>query len=145
MFLNILTHNELADRGNAILPTYWRVFFPRGLSQVISFLGITTWTSVGAIMYHREVLQKKGALPWYIATAALAVSHLVYVPFVAPAIKYMMEDEGGRSREIKVKEPGNRNVEMQKKWLGYNMTRMLTTDLGAWCCCVVAVMKTFDV
>lgn len=97
------------------------------------------------MMYHRELLRKKGALPWYIATAALAVAHLVFVPFVAPAIKYIMEDEGGRSRERKVAEPGNRNVDMQKRWLGYNMMRLMTTDLGAWVCCAVAVMKTFDV
>lgn len=145
IFLNLLTHPELSDRTNAILPTYWRVFFPRGLAQVVSFLGITTWTSIGAVVYHKALLQKRGALPWYVASATLAVAHLVFVPFVAPAIKYIMEDEGGRSRERKVAEPGNRNVDMQSKWLGYNMVRMLTTDLGAWVCCLVGVMKTFDV
>ncbi|OAQ64754.1 hypothetical protein VFPPC_05985 [Pochonia chlamydosporia 170] len=113
IFLNLLTHPELSDRTNAILPTYWRVFFPRGLAQVVSFLGITTWTSIGAVVYHKALLQKRGALPWYVASATMAVAHLVFVPFVAPAIKYIMEDEGGRSRERKVAEPGNRNVDMQ--------------------------------
>lgn len=69
----------------------------------------------------------------------------MYAPFVAPAIKYILDDEGGRSKERKLAEPGNRNVDMQKQWLWYNMVRLLTTDLGAWVCCAVGVMKTFDV
>ncbi|KAK2593218.1 hypothetical protein QQS21_009058 [Conoideocrella luteorostrata] len=145
VLLNIFTHSEISDRGNAILPTYWRVMFPWGLTQVVTLLGVTTWTSVGAIVWHKALLQKRGSLLWYAAAGGLAVSHLLYAPLVAPLIKYMMDDEGGRPLERKRAEPGNRNVEAQKKWLSYNMARMLTTDLGAWVCCAVAVAKTFSV
>ncbi|GAO15201.1 uncharacterized protein UV8b_04252 [Ustilaginoidea virens] len=144
VFLGILTHAELRDRGNAILPTYWRVMFPWGLTQVIGLLGITTWTSIGAMVWNKDLLRRRGALPWYAATAGLAVGHLVFAPFVAPLIKFMMDDEGGRPMERKRAEPGHRNVEAQGEWLGWNMTRLLTTDLGAWLCCAVAVTKTFS-
>ncbi|KZZ98386.1 hypothetical protein AAL_02904 [Moelleriella libera RCEF 2490] len=144
LFFNIFTHPELEKRSNSILPAYWRLLFPRGLAQVVSLLGITTWTSIAAIVWNRPLLAKKGALPWYAATAGLALGHLVYVPLVAPLIKYMVDDEGGRSLERKREEPANGNVDAQKKWLGWHMMRTLTTDLGAWLCCVVAVGKTFS-
>ncbi|TWU70560.1 hypothetical protein ED733_000485 [Metarhizium rileyi] len=145
LFLTIFTSPELSDRVNPVLPGYWRVFFPRGLAQVVSLLGATTWTSVAALVCHGALLQRKGAWPWYVATAALAVGHLVFVPFVAPAIKYILDDEGGMSKERKLAEPGSRNVDMQERWLWFNRVRLLTTDLGAWVCCVVGIMKTFDV
>ncbi|GAB0133899.1 hypothetical protein EsDP_00002293 [Epichloe bromicola] len=145
VFLSNFTHPELSGRGNAILPTYWRVMFPWGLTQVVSLLGVTTWTSVGAIVWHRGLLQRRGSLQWYAGAAGLAVGHLLYAPLVAPLIKYMMDDEGGgRPLERRRAEPGNRNVEAQRRWMGYNMARLLTTDLGAWVCCAVAVVKTFS-
>jgi hypothetical protein len=145
IFMHILTHPELSDRCNAILPTYWRVLFPRSLPQVVSLLGVTTWASVAAVVHHGSLLRKTGALHWYVGSAVLAAGHLVFVPLVAPAIKYMMEDEGGRPRERKLAEPGHRNIDMQGRWLGYNMLRMLTVDLGAWVCCLVGVVKSFNV
>ncbi|KAG5977302.1 hypothetical protein E4U55_006892 [Claviceps digitariae] len=144
LFLSHLTHPELCHRSNAILPIYWRVMFPWGITQVVSLLGATTWASVGAMVWHRSLLQKRGSLLWYAGAAGLAVAHLLFVPLVAPLIKYMMDDEGGRPLEWKRAEPGIRNVEAQERWLRYNMTRLLTTDLGAWLCCAVAVGKTFS-
>ncbi|KAG6009385.1 hypothetical protein E4U21_002695 [Claviceps maximensis] len=144
LFLSHLTHPELCHRSNVILPTYWRVMFPWGIMQVVSLLGATTWASIGAIVRHRSLLQRRGSLLWYAGAAGLAVGHLLFAPLVAPLIKYMMDDEGGRPLERKRADPGIRNVEAQQQWLDYNMTRLLTTDLGAWVCCAVAVGKTFS-
>ncbi|KAG5935651.1 hypothetical protein E4U59_005440 [Claviceps monticola] len=144
VFLNHLTHPELCQRSNAILPTYWRVMFPLGITQVVLLLGTTTSASVGAIVWHKDLLQRRGSLLWYAGAAGFAVGHLLFAPLVAPLIKYMMDDEGGRPLERKRAEPGDRNVEAQQRWLGYNMVRLLTTDLGAWVCCAVAVGKTFS-
>ncbi|KAG5930524.1 hypothetical protein E4U42_007695 [Claviceps africana] len=144
LLLGHLTHPELCHRSNALLPAYWRVMFPWGITQVVSLLGATTWASVAAVVWHRSLLQRRGSLVWYAAAAGLAVGHLLFAPLVAPLIKYMMDDEGGRPPERKRAEPGLLNVEAQLRWLGYNMTRLLTTDLGAWVCCAVAVGKTFS-
>ncbi|KAG6021676.1 hypothetical protein E4U41_002426 [Claviceps citrina] len=144
VFLGHLTHPELSDRANAMLPAYWRVMFPWGITQVVSLLGATTWASVGAMARHTALLRSRGSLLWYAGAAGLAVGHLLFAPLVAPLIKYMMDDEGGRPRERKRAEPGNRNVEAQRMWLEYNLLRLLTTDLATWVCCAVAVGKTFS-
>ncbi|KAG6017138.1 hypothetical protein E4U54_008252 [Claviceps lovelessii] len=143
VFLHHLTHPDICHYSNAILPTYWRVMFPWGITQVVSLLGATAWASIGAIVRHGALLRKRGSLAWYAGAAGLAVAHLLFAPLVAPLIKYMMDDEGGRPLEWKRAEPGIRNVDAQRRWLRYNMMRLLTTDLGAWVCCAVAVAKTF--
>ncbi|KND93616.1 hypothetical protein TOPH_01553 [Tolypocladium ophioglossoides CBS 100239] len=134
IFLSVFTRRETQAHSNAILPQYWRVFFPRGLTQVISLLGVTTSASVAAVVAYRGLLQRRGALRWYVATAALAVGHLVFAPLVAGPIKSMLDDEGGEGKG-KGEGEGRTNVDAQREWLRVNVVRMLTADLGAWQLC----------
>ena len=140
LFWRMLTHKDVATRADRLMPTYWRVMLPGGLTQVLVLLGVTTWTSVAGIIMHKPLLRARGALPWYIATASLAVGHLVFGPFVARIIREIMDDEGRPQKE----ERRTRNIEAQKRWLWFNFVRMLTTDIGAWACACVAVTKTFS-
>ncbi|KJZ70749.1 hypothetical protein HIM_09882 [Hirsutella minnesotensis 3608] len=138
LFLSTLIKPELADGGHseAVLGPYWRALFPAGLSQVVGLLSVTTWTSVGAIAACRGLLQRRGAASWYAAAVALAVGHLLYVPLVARRIEFMSAEESSEHGRR-----GKTRVQVQREWLTVNLVRMLTTDLGAWACCLVAVSK----
>ncbi|KAF1808601.1 hypothetical protein P152DRAFT_424484 [Eremomyces bilateralis CBS 781.70] len=137
-FLQIFTRPECRERSNVLLPDYFRAFFSAGLPRVVGLLGITTWASVGSIWQARPLLESHGSLKWYMATAALAVGHLVFVPAVAPRIQGIAE--GGFERGHGGGQKSN--VDLLREWLRINMVRTLTTDLGAWLCCLMAVSKT---
>lgn len=139
LFLSVFTRPETQPHGNAFLPPFWRVFFPQGLAQVVGLLGATAGASAAAALAHRGLLERRGALAWYVAAAALAVGHLAFVPLVAGRIKSIMDDEGGAGGA----KGARTNVQTQREWLGVNAVRTLTTDLGAWACCLVAVTRVF--
>lgn len=104
---------------------------------------MTVVSSLSAVYLHKSLLQRRGSLLWYAGAAALAVGHLAYAPMVAPLIKFMMDNEGGRPKEWRLADPQDLNVDAQEKWTRVNNTRMLTTDLGAWLCAFAAVATTF--
>ncbi|CAH0059006.1 unnamed protein product [Clonostachys solani] len=123
------------------LPPYFANTFWANLWKVVGLLGVTTWSSVGAIYLARPLLRARGSLPWYAATAALATGHLLFVPLVAPSVAAIIEDRGRQAPEGQKK--GKSNSDYMRDWLGVNLVRMVTTDLGAWVCAVVAVTTTF--
>ncbi|KAF4983184.1 hypothetical protein FZEAL_1341 [Fusarium zealandicum] len=138
MFLKIFTQ-EPVDRkkANEMLPSYITAFFPTSLPRVVSLIGITFWTSLASIWLERPLLESRGSVKWYACTAALASGHLVYVPAVAWKLRALWEDASEAE--------GTDNVGMMRRWLDVNMARMLTTDIGAWCCAVVAVSRTLSI
>ncbi|KAL6849443.1 mRNA splicing protein [Amphichorda felina] len=155
-FLSVLTHPALVQNqgasSNAVISPYFSLFFPRGLVRVVTFLGVTTWSSVGCIYSSRVLLRSKGSLAWYAGAAALAVGHLLFVPVIAQSVKSILDNKGG---DVAVGDAGEAvgdaknnkkksNVDYMKDWLRVNMVRTLTTDLGAWVCAVIAVTKTFS-
>lgn len=86
------------------------------------------------------MLRQRGSLAWYAAAGLVAVAHLTYIPAVAWRIEAMTKgDLPEEKRKVKTS-----NVELQKGWLKVNLVRMMTTDLGAWICAWVAVIKTFS-
>lgn len=137
-FLKIFTRPPVEHKqADAILPTYITGFFGSGPWAVVSLIGTTFWTSLAAVWLERPLLRSRGSTAFYAGTAALALGHLVYVPAVAWKLKNLMDDTCA--------EEGTDNVGMLRRWLSVNMTRMLTTDIGAWLCAVVAISRTLAV
>lgn len=139
-FLGILTRPPVDhDQADAILPAYITGFFGSGPWAVVSLVGATFWSSLAAVWLERPLLRGRGSTALYAGAAALAAGHLVYVPAVAWKLKSLMDDDTAAAEE------GTDNVGMLRRWLGVNRTRMLTTDVGAWLCAVVAVSRTLTV
>ena len=138
LFFSTFTQPALRARSNALLPPFWRSFFKKGLVRVVGLLAITTWTSVGSIYLHGNQLRDAGSYWWYAGAAAMGVSHLFFVPAVAPKIQAMSE---GKEKE----DAKGKNVRAQDEWVSVNWVRMLTVDTAAWVCAMVAVAKTVKV
>lgn len=137
-FLKMLIHKDFNEDKESIITSYMRIFFPTGLPSVIAPLAVTFWTSLAAMRVARPLLQARGSLGWYVGAATLAMGHLAWVPAVAWKLKTMVG-------EGKAEEEGTTNTEVLRAWLRVNWWRMVTTDLPAWLCCVVAVTKTLSV
>lgn len=138
--LRIFTLPELEHDSSQYLPKWFTAFFRTGLPSVFSFLSVTLATSILNLRIQQKIpllLQQwgSGSYYWYAAGAALAADYLLFVPAVAPKIQAIVEDKG----------KGNKSVGELRRWLRVNALRGLTTDLGAWVCCVVAAVKTLGV
>ncbi|KAG9250922.1 putative integral membrane protein [Emericellopsis atlantica] len=147
-FLSYLVHPTVgAANSNAIIPPYWRQFFVPGLTKVLSFLALTVGSSVGCVYCHGVTLKDRGSRAWYLAAAVLAVSHLAFVPLVAPKVQRMVDDECEKSdaEANTVPEGSKSNVQTLNEWLRWNLVRTWTTDTAAWICAAVAVTKTLSV
>lgn len=133
-FLSLFTDKDVPPSHrnliNTILPNHFARFFRKGIYGVITFIGATTWLAGGSAY---SVGRGHAAFGWYVGAATLAVGHLGYVPWVAPRVKKVVDGK---------EEEGDDNAEGLRAWLGVNAVRMWTTDLGAWVCCMAAVMKT---
>ncbi|EGZ69392.1 hypothetical protein NEUTE2DRAFT_131784 [Neurospora tetrasperma FGSC 2509] len=132
--LRIFTLPELELDSNLYLPKWFHAFFRAGLPSVLAFLSVTMTTATLNLRSESLLLKRRGSYYWYAAGAVLAAGHLLFVPAVAPRIQAIVEDE---TKEKSVGE--------LRRWLRVNGIRGLTTDLGAWVCCVVAVVRTFSV
>lgn len=125
-------HPDLAPVSKTILPLWWkRVFEIHDIERVLFPLTVTTVTSILNMRRNSALLKVRGSWAWYAAGAALAVSHLAFVPAVMYKIQAMVEDNGKGEA-----------VEQQRRWLQVHDLRTLTVDLGAWVACLVAVART---
>lgn len=148
-FLSYLVHPTLARHptapSNALLPAYFKNFFIPGLSRVLTFLTITTTTTVYGLIKYKPLLLAKRSGWWYVGAASLAIGHLGFVPLVAHRLQSIMDDEGGDGDlEMQKVKGGKTNVDTLKEWLAVNLVRTWTVDVGAWICAGVAVVKTLS-
>lgn len=131
--LSVFTRPELERSSSQYLPAWFDACFRRGLPQVLGFLTVTVATSLANLRVQPALLRQRGAYLWYAGGAALAAGHLLFVPAIAPSVRGIIEDR-----------PGGKSVDEMRRWLRVNRVRSLTTDLGAWAFCVVAVLRTFS-
>ncbi|KAH6893281.1 hypothetical protein B0T10DRAFT_269547 [Thelonectria olida] len=135
-FLGLLTRRIEPAKANAILPSYITGMFYRGTAAVVGVVAVTFWSSLANIWLYRPVLQSHGSLRWYAWAAILSAGHIAWVPGVAWKLKAVMDDAS--------EDEGTTNVGMMDRWLRVNLARMVTTDLSAWVCAVVAVTSTLS-
>ena len=125
------------EKANGILPSYIKTMFVPGTARVVSLIAVTTWTSIANLVLSKPLLRSRGSFVWYAWGAAMAAAHLAWIPAVAWKLKWVMDDETA--------EQGTDNVGMMRRWLNVNLTRGLTTDMAAWACSLVAVLKTLTI
>lgn len=134
--LRIFTLPELERDSAQYLPKWFSAFFRAGLPSMLAFLSVTVATAtVNLCTTESLLLKQRGSYYWYVAGAALAAGHLLFVPAVAPRIQATVADEGKKGKSV---------AEL-RRWLRVNAISGLTTNLGTWVCCVIAVVKTFGV
>lgn len=134
-FLRIFNTPENRPKSNKLLPTYFKTFFYTGLPGLVGFLGVTFWSCVGNYYWRHDALVSNQSLKWYLAGSGLALSHLLFAPFVASPIQAIVGNDRSKG------EP----TELLDRWLGLNLVRTLTVDFAAWACIVVAVIKNVAV
>jgi hypothetical protein len=141
-FLGIFNRPENRARSRALLPSYWRTFFRRGVGFVVGCLAVTTWSSIGNLYARRPALHAKRAFWWYVAGAVLSSSHLLFIPAVAPHVKAIWEAD---SSDAAVEGEGGSDPNASlDDWLAANRLRSWTVDLAAWVACAVAVTRSLE-
>ncbi|PKS06049.1 hypothetical protein jhhlp_007883 [Lomentospora prolificans] len=136
LFLSILNQQKTRQHSKSIIGPYWAALFPKGLPMVLGFIAVTSSTAFANIYKHGRVLKARQSYGWYVAGAILSLSHLVFVPFVAPKIQKIVapkEDE-------KDVDPNDQ----LDQWLSVHAFRSLTVDLAAWVAVSVAVLKSLQ-
>lgn len=133
-FLSLMNQPQNRAKTKPVLRGYFNSFFYRATGSVCAFVALTTSTSAVNVYTQRDLLRSRGSLNWYIAGAALAAGHLLFVPAIAPSCQALVE--AGEDTDT------NRVLD---EWLWINTARMVTVDLAAWTAIVVAVFKTLRV
>ncbi|RAK93801.1 hypothetical protein BO79DRAFT_206644 [Aspergillus costaricaensis CBS 115574] len=131
LVLNVFLHPDHRPRSNEILPSYFRVLFRRGVVRVLGLLALSMAGGGYNILKDRRsgvVAGLRSSLSWYVAGTALAASHLLYVPVIAPKVLAIMEDESKGS-----------STEDLEGWLTIHRVRTWTVDFAAWACFAVGV------
>ncbi|OKL61455.1 hypothetical protein UA08_03083 [Talaromyces atroroseus] len=134
-FLTVFNSPVNRTKSDAILPTYFKEFFQAGLPRVVGLLGLTFLTAIGNYYWRYDSLVATRSLRWYVAGAWLAVSHLLFVPLVAPRIQSIVENRAAKGRPTSVLD----------EWLNIHLFRTWTVDLAAWTCFVVGVVRNVNV
>lgn len=117
------------DKFEKVIPDYFTRFFAAGLPRVLGLLGTTCLSVIGNYLYRYDSLVANQSLRWYLAGAALAVSHLTFVPLVLPQVKELQ----GKSERC------HRPRQVLSEWLYWHDVRTYTVDLAAWACFAIAV------
>ncbi|CAI4213210.1 unnamed protein product [Parascedosporium putredinis] len=134
LFLSVLNQPSTRQHSRPILSPYWKALFPKGLSMVLGFITVTSSASAANLYAHGPVLRLRQSYWWYVAGAALSLSHLLFVPFVAPPLEKIMEPSA-QDGEV------DPNAELER-WLSVNALRSVTVDFAAWVAVGVAVLKS---
>ncbi|PCH05325.1 Hypothetical protein PENO1_023200 [Penicillium occitanis (nom. inval.)] len=127
-FLSIFTTHP-DDKFEKAIPDYFTRFFTADLPRVLGILGTTCLSVAGNYLYRYDSLVASQSLKWYLAGAALAVSHLSFTPLVLPHIQ-RLQGKNGICHIPKY---------VLSEWLYWHNIRSYTVDLAAWVCFAVAV------
>lgn len=133
-FLSLLNQPQHRTKTRPMLRGYFESFFYRATSSVCVFIALTSATCVANLYTQPLLLRGRGSYKWYMAGAALAAGHLVFVPAIAPSCKALVE--AGEDTDTNGLLDG---------WLSINTTRLLTVDVAAWAAILVGCLKTLRV
>lgn len=126
-FLDVFLHPDHRSRSNDLLPSYFRVFFRRGVVRVLGLLALTLSSGGYNILTDRQPgVGNQRSLLWYTAGTVMAASHLLFVPPIATRVQAVVEDQsqGQSTRDL-------------ERWLTVHRVRTWTVDLAAWACFAV--------
>lgn len=132
-WLSVINTRELRHKTKPLIQPLFTRFFNRGVIIVVSGIAVSFWSGLANLYVRRAALQSRGSFWWYVAGTVGALSHLTFVPLVAPSIK-----------DITAATEGTDPNERLDDWIAVNNIRTLTVDLFAWAAFAVAVGKTFE-
>lgn len=132
-FLGLLNRPETRQASKPLLPSYFARFFKAGAPFVVSLIAVSFWSGIANLVVRRSVLESRASWTWYLAGTVGALGHLLYVPWVAPPIRDIIE----------AKEDTDPNERLDS-WIRINTIRTLTVDLAAWVSFVIAVGKALE-
>lgn len=78
LFLENFLVPEHRDKVNAIVPSYFKTFFAKGVWDIGILYTLTTATGISNV-----ASKHGGAWEWYAAGTALAFLHMAFVPFIS--------------------------------------------------------------
>ncbi|KAI1401839.1 hypothetical protein F4819DRAFT_456884 [Hypoxylon fuscum] len=126
--LQILTRPRIHGLDERFLPSYFIAFFDSIVYRVVGLL-LTTMASVAGIVRFSDMSSGEHCSNhWYVASACLAMVHLLVYPVIAPHVEALRRD----CRE--------KNVDELQGWLRIHRLRTLIIDLPAWMCCVIGAI-----
>ncbi|KAL1877332.1 hypothetical protein VTK73DRAFT_8785 [Phialemonium thermophilum] len=131
LFLNNLIVPEHRNKGNDILPSYWRTFFQPGLGVIFSLYGL----SAGFALANLYSANSPGAVSrWYKFGVLFTAAHFTFVPAVAKVIKSIVDGDGKED-----------TWKFQKKWLKIHAVRSVLVDFSGWLCFLAAATESLTV
>ncbi|KAI1183519.1 hypothetical protein F5B17DRAFT_443378 [Nemania serpens] len=126
LFLENFLVPEHRDKVNAIVPSYFKTFFAKGVWDIGILYTLTTATGISNV-----ASKHGGAWEWYAAGTALAFLHMAFVPFIMYKVKGLIDDE-----------PKGQGNTLLRGWLNVHTVRSWVTDIPSWACFVVACLKS---
>ncbi|KAI1110683.1 hypothetical protein F5Y14DRAFT_343760 [Nemania sp. NC0429] len=126
LFLDNFLDSEHREKVNAIVPSYFKTFFMKGIWDIGILYTLTTATG-----FTNAASKSNGAWEWYAAGTTFALLHMTFVPFIMYKVKGLVDDE-----------PKGRGNETLRGWLDVHVVRSWLTDIPAWACFVVAFLKS---
>ncbi|KAI0203389.1 hypothetical protein F4808DRAFT_418581 [Astrocystis sublimbata] len=130
------------DTTRSIIPAYFRAFFLRGIWDIGALYTLTTATGLANLLgvnqrfgfgLNLSSVRDSVAWRWYAAGTALAVGHMAFVPFVMYKVQALFDD----------KPKGQADANLQK-WLDVHVVRSWATDIPAWTCFVIGLLKSVE-
>jgi hypothetical protein len=133
VFLTCFLHPSHRTQSNAILPSWFKIFFYRAVWSVVAFNFISVSTCTANLFIQPDQLPVLGKR-FYTAGLVAAIGHMLFIPAVKGPIQRVLEDRG----------KGNASGELES-WLIVHKIRMVVADLPAWLSCLAAVVATISV
>lgn len=132
-FLGLFNRPETRNASKPVVRSYFTAFFQSGIWFVVAAISVSFWSGIANLFVRRSVVELRGSFWWYAAASTAALSHLLFVPLVAPAVQDIVEGKHGMDLNGRLDD-----------WIGINSLRTWTVDLLGWVSFVMAVGKTLE-
>lgn len=117
MFLSTFLHRDHRKQSNAILPSWFKRWFEKGIFVVVGLNAATIIITLFNIFsaYNQEIRK------WYWAGLGFTIAHLAFVPVIMYPIRDIIEDRshGQSTRDL-------------QRWINIHLLRVLIADLPGW-------------
>jgi hypothetical protein len=131
IFLGTWTRPEYKQVANIHLPAWFQLWGRRGRWTILLGYPSNYLLAILNLLVARSNLYAIGATKWYALGLLFSFGHIAI--FGKTAI--------GLLADIKNDRPKGNSTHSMEVWLKMNMIRAFTTDLPAWLCFAIAVVK----
>jgi hypothetical protein len=131
IFLGTWTRPSYTQTANVHLPASFTLWGRRGRWTILLGYPSNYLLAILNLLVARDELYAASAAKWYALGLLFSFGHIVI--YGKTAI--------GLLADIKADRPKGNSTHSMDVWLRMNMIRALTTDLPAWVCFIVAVLK----